>query len=637
MKQLSTQKQSTRRKLRNFGPLMLPPRVLLGLCLLTALQVSGCKRQHKNSQPSAPSSATSSTQSSQAVSSKYVDPMAPIVVVLDSVETTILNLKSIAENLVKGTMAEMFLQQWMSGIPASPLFTAFKDAGLALTKRIEFWVSSDAQFVDILLPVSDRGKLRKGIASLISLLGPEGAKKASKPEKREILVPDEANKKEKGDMFWHLSTDSAVSRIGCHYYAEGMERCSLAVSGNGVNDAAFQTWWGKVHSSASSKQKLPGFSRSVKNGFQIRFDVADEQVRKNVFDALKKTAVGTSELKELRDLLSEYTNGEYWAEVSPTALHFGNQRDDLKRSTNVASSEDVGGHPGVNKGIASRLLKGAMVRFAGVLPKKAVVQQFLERSKRRSSSATKELREDLASLLKHGEPLVSSLLGRSIAGFIHLDVSNFDSGKEALEMNSIGKRVPFGVIGHVPESLSDTDIDKSLSSLIKAGNSGIKKNKQRLKGKLKSGAGVLSLSRLSKSTGLPGGIASGWSIKMDKEEFARLYRKGGEMVVSLSQSVANFLSGLETKKLIAASKTDSDAWIDHCAHAVSSNLKCSGLIEVRNLSLIATVVKKMAEGQSAMIASQVEMVLMRIEMLEFGFARSNTLSNGVGQLKFSFE
>jgi len=631
---------------------------------------SGCKRGTKGNSGKVVGVSKAVTPSAVHQGSKYISPDSPLVIAIDGFESILTRLKYIAEHLVKGTMGEMFFQQWVSQLGSSKVTTAVQEAGVSLAKRFEFWISADAEFVDILLPVANQTKLRAGLSSLIDLIGPEGVKNAADPSKREVLVADEANKKESGDMFWHLSTDAAVSRIGCHYYDEGYERCSMAVSGNGVSDAAFQTWWKKSYSqddsatSPASGKSMRGFSRSISSGFQMRFNVEDEAVRKKVIAALEKSASSKSELDMLRKVLKEGASGEYWVDLEKNAIHYGSHSPNKKSDSNVSVTKDSASLA-LTKSLAGRLPNTPMIRFLGLFPQRDAIERWIARSADSSvgSASAKvlsdDLSQDLSMLLKAGGPLAEALFGRPFAGFMNLNPDGLASlSKDNFDLSHVGDAMPIGFVANIPKTLSDADLEKSLQSLVKAGNIEAKKNQRKIAqrvGKLKAAAKGKRDKRVKSSSisfaltplkkeDRPASVQASWVLNMDKTELGRFYRKDDRLIFSFGKRIADFLVGEKVEKedkagesLVSIPAADASKWVANCAGATQTDGMCTGLIELNRISVIAEMMKASGTPQVMAIASQLDIALKRIKKIEFGMSGSEKFNNGVGQILFAFE
>jgi len=599
-----------------------------------------------------------------AIDRQFIDPDSPAVVAVEHLDKVIDNIESIAKNLVKGTMIEKSLTQMLGHYSATTIKADIKNFGIDSTKRVVAWLTKDARFIEIVLPITDHSKTISIIQHLVTQLGANEdvntAENTSELNKGAgdsdgfVLIPDEANDTTKGDIFWHSSDAVENTRLGCHYDRRGYERCSFAIFGEGIPKSAFAALW---NSSLDKNNKKQRFSRAVRAGGQLWIDFSMPKTRQLITETFEQFSPNMLEtLSGIFGYFEDDDKGEIWFDIMPEAISYG-ERVIGHPHPQILRSADLQGMP-----------SKAMMRYAGIVPDQHqidVIERQLasfkaiggsDNAPESSGDSVDQITDQVAErpsltevFLKHARPLLNASLGKSFYAFAKLgsvpatENNQKKASKKADWYEMLSKHVlKFGLVQHISGTLSNVELDKSLLKLTAIANKGfLKKAEARgLAGKLKSPLRIARRSSADDSTE----VSAVWDLRFVKGDrsfgLGSVWREKNRLMFGFGKDVHNVLSPqlvTKDKMLSPASLTDLDTLRRTCGGvSTKSGSVCRELFDINDLSSIGRLLRALGPPDAAPIADLLTTVLERISKIEQGTVndKDQLLMKGIVQFDF---
>jgi len=586
--------------------------------------------------------------------SQFVDPESPIVIAVENMGTSIVHTASIIRDLADGTIAESFIDTWKSKDLDAKVQAKFNRSGLSANKRFEFWMSPDMRFIELLIPSTDQTKLRSFISQEVNDWSKD-LTLTEKVEAKKKLIPDAANKQESGDMFWYKPSAPQTVNIGCHYYSQCYERCSVALVEKGVAKSEFEMRWKQRY---ARRRVYQGFRQSIRSGIQMRLDSSKIDSPKDIVVALKRALPNSPNILDtLFEFIEDRDSREYWVDVSRSAIRYGKRSDEFQASTGLTAAH-----------VAS-MPTGSLFRLAGFLPSKIALGRLHKRGMdaldREQGSANQRARSGSNTAKRHSEeiaswksimaklkPYIDSIGNRPFYGFLKLTrLPKHLSGGYTKWGTVITRLLKIGLVQEINQTISNDDIDAFLQSVAKNINDADKRrvrersNQQNQKAtkRQRSAADALPVTfARHEATHLKSGATAGWDIVYSPTgetilNLGSIWRKQRSMIYGSSDPVGDFLiSKKENKKaglsLILAS--DAKKWVDTCAVTTGLAAPCRELFEISNLASVGESIKSL--GASSLVVEQVNIVAKRIKKIDMGVVTDKGESIGRGQILFDF-
>jgi len=597
-----------------------------------------------------------------------VDPNAPLVIAAEDVGTSIANFAGIVRDLAAGTMAESFIQALMGKDLAAKVQAAFDKRGVSAKKRFELWLSPDDRFLDVMIPTTDPSKLRPALSKQVAswtINDDHDKNKKGQTQKKSISatsvrepVADAVNAAKSGDMFWYDPIAPHVSTTGCHYYANGYQRCTIALVGKGVAKSEFVARWKQRYAKRAVNQ---GFRAPLASGVQARVDLSHLDSHEDAANMLKSAIPDVGGIVDmLLGFAGDSGGREYWTSIDRSAIRYGKRSDASETAAVGLSAKHVAGMPA-----------GSLVRFAGFVPSAKALMSLeehavdaLDREKKnatqrapmgilkpRSASQYSNKIDSWKSILKQATSYVQLVANRPFYGFFNVNAALKNrSDKKSDWKQSITQLIKLCLVQQIDEKASDTDIDALFQSVANTVNDSHKRSlakratRPSLKRKQPVDANSTFLTfKQHKGGDIQSGATAGWDLSVSltgkkQWKLGSLWRKQNKLMYGFGDDVGDFLiKGKVSKRagLSLASAPKSKQWVNACADAASQSAHCRELFEISNLQSIGNVVETFID--SDMVTDQVNIITKRIKKIDMGVVSEHGESIGNGQILFDFK